>query len=474
MTTGDRGTDSRGATKIAVVAFGGNALVRDPEHDSIGDQYETVCGCVPPLADLVADGWRLVVSHGNGPQVGFILRRSELALAEVNPVPLDYAVADTQGAIGSMFVKALTNELRRRGLDLPVVALVTHCLVDPADPAFAAPSKPIGSFLDEATARSRAAELGWTVGEDAGRGWRRTVGSPAPQRIVEAAAVRGLLDAGSVVVAAGGGGIPVSEAADGTLTGVEAVIDKDLAGALLARELGARLFLVPTAVPRVAIRFGRPDQEWLEQVGVEQARALIASGELGAGSMEPKVAAVADFVAAVPGAVAVIGDAGDLAGMIAGTAGTRFVGAPLAGAAKKVFPLAVNGSLMRGLPLNHHLVEIGARFVREALTEPVYRLWTIEDDHPAMLRVGDARGAAVAVEVWEVPDRGMATLLSGEPDGLSIGRVRLEDGATVLGVLGEPALVEGREEITRYGGWREYLAAKDSAAKDSAAKEPGS
>ena len=190
-------------TKTGVVAFGGNALVADAKHEAIWDQYETISRTVVPLVDMIAEGWRLVISHGNGPQVGFILRRSELSKDEVNPVPVDYAVADTQGAIGYMFVKALTNELTRRGLVRPVVAIVTQAVVDPRDPAFQNPNKPIGAFLDEATARARQKSLGWTVMEDAGRGWRRTVPSPIPLRIIETETIRSLLDSGAVVDTAG-------------------------------------------------------------------------------------------------------------------------------------------------------------------------------------------------------------------------------------------------------------------------------
>jgi len=311
--------------KTAVVAFGGNALVTDPEHDSIPEQYKTVCRTVSPLVDLIEQGWRLVVSHGNGPQVGFILRRSELAEDEVDPVPIDYAVADTQGAIGYMFVKALSNELANRGLSRPVVAIVTQCVVDPADDAFKHPTKPIGSFLNEVTARARREALGWTIMEDAGRGWRRTVASPRPQRIIESDIIRMLLDNGAVVVAAGGGGIPVAHKPDGKLVGVEAVVDKDLASALLAHELDANMLLIPTAVERVAIRFGKPDQEWLKTLTVEDARSYIAAGEFGAGSMEPKVAAVADFVARTPGAVGAIGLPEEMAAIIKGHSGTLIV-----------------------------------------------------------------------------------------------------------------------------------------------------
>jgi carbamate kinase len=456
-------------TKTAVVAFGGNALVTDAEHDSIPDQYQAVCRAVSPLIDLIEQGWRLVVSHGNGPQVGFILRRSELSQAEVDPVPVDYAVADTQGAIGYMFVKALTNELARRGLARPVVAVVTQSVVDPADAAFQHPTKPIGSFLNEATARSREKSLGWTIMEDAGRGFRRTLASPRPQRILESATIRMLLDSGAVVVAVGGGGIPVAVQPDGTIVGVEAVIDKDLASGLLAHELGAQLLLIPTGVSRVAIRFGKPDQRWLDTLTVEEARAYVAAGEFGAGSMEPKIMAVADFVASTPGAVGAIGLPEELTAIIDGRAGTRIVsalatnpgsslGKPVRDAAgPSPVLLAVNGTLMRGLKLNPNLTAARASFVRETTTEPAYRLWTIDDEHPAMLRVTDGAGVAVRVEVWSVPAQGLAGILLSEPPGLAVGKVRLADGSTVLGVLGESALVEGQREITAHGGWRAYM-----------------
>lgn len=450
-------------SRVAVVAFGGNALVTDADHDSIPAQYDTVSRTVPPLVDLVEQGWGLVVSHGNGPQVGFILRRSEIAKDEVDPVPVDSAVADTQGAIGYMFVKALRNELTRRGLTRPVVAVVTQSVVARGDPAFTNPSKPVGSFMTEDAARKMAAEQGWTIGEDAGRGWRRTVASPAPTAIVETESIRRLLAAGAIVVAAGGGGIPVVVENDGTVVGVEAVVDKDLASGLLANELGAELLLIPTAVPRVAIRFGQPGQQWLDTLTVSQARALIADGEFGAGSMLPKVAAIADFVARTPQAAGVIGAAAEIPGILAGTSGTRIVAdqpvvSPAGETDSDAVLLAVNGTLMRGLKLNPNLLAAGATFVRETVTEPAYRLWTVGDDHPAMIRVIDGSGAAVAVEVWSVPRAGLAGILLAEPAGLSVGKIRLDDGSVVLGVIGEPALVEGQPEITGYGGWRAYTA----------------
>lgn len=444
-------------TQTAVVAFGGNALVAEAGRESIPDQYDTVAATVPSLVDLIERGWRVVISHGNGPQVGFILRRSELALEEVAPVPVDYAVADTQGAIGFMFVKAITNELSRRGLHRPVIAVVTQSLIDPDDPALTQPTKPIGPFLTEEKARSMAKTQKWTVAEDAGRGWRRLVPSPRPRRIIETDAIRALLDAGAVVIAAGGGGIPVA-IQGGRLVGVEAVVDKDHASALLAHELGADMLLVATAVPRVAIAFGTPAQRWLDTISVDEARAYIAAGEFGSGSMEPKVAAVADFVAGTPGAVGVIGSAQEIRAILDGTSGTRIVGAD-----RGEVLLAINGTLMRGLKLNPNMLAAKATFCREAFTAPCYRIWSIDDDHPAMVRVTDGEGARIALEVWSVPRSGLAGILLNEPPGLSIGKVQLDDGSTVLGVLGEPAIVEGQREITKYGGWRAYVAAEKGA-----------
>ena len=293
-------------TGLAVVALGGNALVRDAKHESIGDQYETVESVAPHLVDLVEEGWNLVVTHGNGPQVGFILRRSELAIAEVAPVPLDYVVGDTQGAIGYMFLKALGNELLRRGIKRPVVAVVTQTVVAADDPAFTHPVKPVGSFMTEAVARQRSAELGWTIAEDAGRGWRRTVASPMPQDIVELPTIDALSRQGAIVVAVGGGGVPVVRDERGFLSGVEAVVDKDLASALLAARMGAELLVIPTGVDKVAINFGQPDQRWLDTLTVAEAHRMAAAGQFGEGSMRPKVEAVAGFVTARPGGAGVI------------------------------------------------------------------------------------------------------------------------------------------------------------------------
>lgn len=307
---------------LAVIAFGGNALVRDEHHQSIPDQYDTVVATAPAIVDMIEAGWNVVVTHGNGPQVGYILRRSELASAEVAPVPLDYVVGDTQGAIGYMFSKALRNELAARGLGRPVASLVTQTVVDPDDPAFARPTKPVGGFLTEAEARERAAELGWTVAADGDRGWRRTVASPQPLEIVELDTIRHLIDAGTLVVACGGGGIPVARQDDGRLVGVEAVIDKDRASGVLAAELGADLLVIPTGVERVAIRFGTPEQEWLATLSTADAARYVTEGHFGEGSMQPKVEAVLGFLEARPSAAGLITAPESIAAALEGRSGT--------------------------------------------------------------------------------------------------------------------------------------------------------
>jgi carbamate kinase len=255
-----------------------------------------VCALAGDIAGMIEIGWNVVLTHGNGPQVGFILRRSELAIAEVPPVPMDYAGADIQGGVGYMFVNALRNEFRRRGIDRKAVAVITQTIVDRSDPAFSAPIKPIGSHMEEARAKELAAKFGWTVREDAGRGWRRVVPSPRPRAIVETEAIRSLARDGFVVVACGGGGIPVVEDENGNLKGVEAVIDKDLASSLLARSMGADTFVLPTGVEKVALDFNKPTQRWLDRMTLEEARRHQAEEQFDKGSMGPKVAALIDFV----------------------------------------------------------------------------------------------------------------------------------------------------------------------------------
>jgi carbamate kinase len=282
--------------KLAVVAVGGNALIRDKAHESIPDQSREAVITTHHIAEMIAAGWNVVITHGTGPQVGFILRRSELALEEVPPVPMDYADADLQGGIGYMFLKALYNEFRTQKIDRKAVAIITQTLVDRNDPAFADPSKPIGSHMDEETAQRLARRQGWIVQDDAGRGWRRVVPSPQPKTIVELDAINLLARSGFVVIACGGGGIPVVQDEEGNLIGVEAVIDKDLASSLLARGIGADLLLVSTGVEKVAINFNKPDRRWLDRMSVAEAKKHYADNQFDRGSMGPKIQAVIEFI----------------------------------------------------------------------------------------------------------------------------------------------------------------------------------
>lgn len=281
--------------RLAVVAIGGNSLIRDPGHQTVEDQMEALRDTAKHLADMIEAGWDLAIGHGNGPQVGFILRRSEIAhrVEGMHEVPLDVCGADTQGAIGYELQQALQNQLFHRGIRKNVVTLVTQVLVDGADPAFASPSKPIGGFMDAAEAERRRRDMGWAVVEDAGRGWRRVVPSPLPKEIVELDSVKAVLDDGIVVIAAGGGGIPVVDVGDGEYRGIAAVIDKDYACSLLAREIGAELFLIATAVEKIALDFGKPGQRWVDSMTLAEAKRYLTEGRhFARGSMAPKIQAV--------------------------------------------------------------------------------------------------------------------------------------------------------------------------------------
>ena len=309
---------------VAVVAVGGNSLIRDEKHRTVPDQYAAACESMHHIAGMIQAGWEVVITHGNGPQVGFILRRSELSRHELHEVPLDYCGADSQGAIGYMFQRALDNEFRRRGLAKRSASVVTQTVVDRADPAFQKPSKPIGSFMTEADARVRQAQDGWVVVEDAGRGWRRVVASPVPRRIVEADIIQTLIKAGVVVVAVGGGGIPVYEDETGDLVGVEAVIDKDFGAALLANMIDADLFVISTAVEKVALNYNRPNQEWLDRLSLAGARQRLAEGHFAKGSMGPKIQAVISFLER-GGQQALITDPANIGRALAGETGTWIV-----------------------------------------------------------------------------------------------------------------------------------------------------
>jgi carbamate kinase len=281
--------------KIAVVAIGGNSLIKDKNHQTVEDQYQAAKETTYHIADMIEAGWDVAIGHGNGPQVGFILRRSEIAakVEGMHEVPLDVCGADSQGAIGYSLQQTLQNELHRRGIKKAVATVVTQVAVDRNDKAFTNPSKPIGGFMDEAEAKHREKELGWNIVEDAGRGWRRVVASPIPVKVVELDAVEALIEAGVIVVTVGGGGIPVVEKEDGSYEGVAAVIDKDFASSLLARLVKADLFLISTAVEKVAINFGKPDQKWLDKITLAEAKQYLAEGtHFAKGSMAPKIQAI--------------------------------------------------------------------------------------------------------------------------------------------------------------------------------------
>lgn len=309
-------------TKTAVVAIGGNSLVRDKEHQSVPDQFATTDETCVHIAEMIKQGWRVVVTHGNGPQVGFILLRSELASNILHTVPLDSCGADTQGALGYMIQQLLGKQLRRADADIPVVTVVTQVVVDGDDPAFRSPTKPIGPFYDEDRARHYEGTEGWAIVEDAGRGWRRVVPSPIPMEIVELEAIRTLLEAGFVVVGVGGGGIPVVRDEQGDLQGVEAVIDKDYASSLLATGLEADLFLISTAVEKVYLNYGKPDQRPLDHLTVEEARQYLEGGHFPPGSMGPKIRAVVQFMER-GGREALITSPENLARALRGETGTR-------------------------------------------------------------------------------------------------------------------------------------------------------
>jgi carbamate kinase len=308
-----------------VIAIGGNSLIADKDHQTVEDQYNAAAETDQHIAALVQDGWDVAISHGNGPQVGFILRRSELSRHELHEIPMDVAGADTQGAIGYALQQNLINDFRAMDIDKQVATIVTQVEVSATDPAMLNPSKPIGTFLEEDEAKQRRDEQGWVIKEDAGRGWRRVVASPQPQRIVEIEVIKQLIDAGVVVICVGGGGIPVVADENGDLHGVAAVIDKDLASALLANQIGADVLLISTAVEKCAIHFGKPEQQWVDQFTLSEVKQYLEEGgHFAEGSMAPKMRAVVKFLEG-GGKEAIITDPSNLERAVAGETGTRIV-----------------------------------------------------------------------------------------------------------------------------------------------------
>jgi carbamate kinase len=311
--------------KRAVIAIGGNSLIKDKFHQTVRDQYIAAGETCWHIASMIKDGWDVAIGHGNGPQVGFILRRSELAAHELHEIPLDVAGADSQGAIGYALQQNLYNDFATLGMDNHAVTVVTQVEVDRDDPAFQTPTKPIGSYMDEAEATRRRDEEGWDVMEDAGRGWRRVVASPMPKRIVEEQAIKELIDSGFVVITVGGGGIPVIRHTEGNLSGVAAVIDKDYASGLLANTIGAELFIISTAVEKVVLNFGKENAEWIDRMTLSEAKRYLDEGtHFAKGSMAPKIQACVWYLER-GGGQALITDPENVERALAGQAGTRIV-----------------------------------------------------------------------------------------------------------------------------------------------------
>ena len=311
-------------SKLIVIAIGGNSLIEDSRHVTVSAQYEAASKTAHHIARLIKEGHRVVIVHGNGPQVGYILLRAEYARKILHNVPLDSCVADTQGAIGYQLQRALGNELGMLGMHKDVATVVTQVIVDDDDPSFSNPTKPIGSFMQKEEAEYHRANDGWSIVEDAGRGYRRVVASPKPKGIVEAGTIAKLLADDVVVIAAGGGGIPVVKGEDGMLTGREAVVDKDLAAALLAKALKADLFVISTAVEKVCLNYNKPDQKDLDTITVEEAKEYMAQGHFAPGSMLPKIQAIVDYVES-SGKTGLVTDPAHLYDALYSHAGTKIV-----------------------------------------------------------------------------------------------------------------------------------------------------
>ncbi len=310
--------------KLIVIAIGGNSLIEDSKHVTVASQYDAAKKTAHHIAKLVKAGNRVVIAHGNGPQVGYILRRAEIASTELHSVPLDSCVADTQGAIGYQLQSALDNELLDLGVKKNVATVVTQVEVSDKDPSFSKPTKPIGSFMSEEVALEHKEKDNWNVVEDAGRGWRRVVASPKPVSIIELETIKCLLDNGIIVIAAGGGGIPVVKDEEGKLSGREAVIDKDLAAAMLAKNLNADLFVISTAVEKVCLNYGKPNQKTLDTINIDEAKQYIDEGHFAPGSMLPKIQAIVDFVSTT-GNKGIITDPENLYDALYGDKGTKIV-----------------------------------------------------------------------------------------------------------------------------------------------------
>ncbi len=308
-----------GEKKTVVVAIGGNAITQSGQRGTAQEQVENIGHCCGLIADMAAAGYRLVITHGNGPQVGNLLLQNEAGRELVPENPLDMCVAQTQGSLGYLIVQSLKNSMERRGIQREVAALVTQVVVDSADPAFCHPTKPVGPFFS----REEAERQDYPVVEDSGRGYRRVVASPEPKSLVESRVLRQLVQEGVVVIAAGGGGIPVVETGDG-LHGAEAVVDKDFASALVAEAVGADCLLLLTGVPQVAVDFGTPQQRSLDCMTLAEAQGYLEEGQFPPGSMGPKIEAAMRFVRA-GGGEAIVTSLECAGAAIQGKTGTRII-----------------------------------------------------------------------------------------------------------------------------------------------------
>lgn len=306
---------------LAVVAFGGNALLRPEDHGTQEEQIARAKQAARWLAEIVRHGYKLIVVHGNGPQVGNILIQAEEASTKIPPQSLDVCVAQTEGSIGFMLQQAIRNRLESIGVGGEVATILTEVEVDANDPAFKRPTKPIGPFFTRYRAEALERDLGWTMKEDSGRGWRHVVPSPKPLRLLNVQTVARMLETASVVVAAGGGGIPVVKGRDGQWRGIEAVIDKDYASARIASDLDADLFIILTNVAKVALDYGKPSQRFVDRMTVAEAEKYLADGQFPAGSMGPKIESALQFVRATQKQV-LITDVDSLREGLAGNAGT--------------------------------------------------------------------------------------------------------------------------------------------------------
>lgn len=311
--------------QTAVIAIGGNSLILDKNNPDVKHQWDAVYETSKHIVSMIQAGWRVVITHGNGPQVGFILRRNELAAPQVHMTPMDVIGADTQGSIGYMLQQALGNELSKVGIQRGLATVITQTLVDRNDSAFQNPNKPIGGFMSQEQGKMFEAE-GWTVVEDAGRGYRRVVASPIPIEIVELDAIKTLVERDFIVICVGGGGIPVIRDEKGDLQGVNAVIDKDRGTSLLSTGLNADLFIISTAVEKVAINFNKPDQKWLDRITAAEARQYMNEGHFAPGSMQPKIEAVLNFLDS-GGPQALITDPANIGRALNGETGTWIVSA---------------------------------------------------------------------------------------------------------------------------------------------------